>query len=111
MKRKKRNNGYGMFEHNRFNRVSYKNKPWFKRKDNVFDAPVRLKRNDMFLTIRWKTQLREHHNDNSYYDFPDRYKGRRYIYIHGSGILELRTDTYVKKFDDPILGWANTNGK
>lgn len=104
--------GYRMFIHNRFNRVSYRSKPWFKRKTGTFKAPIRLKRTDQFLTIKWKTELREHHNDNSFYDFNDRYKGRRYIYIHGSGILELRTDTYVKRFDDdPILGWGMTYGK
>lgn len=49
-----------------------------------------------------------HHTDNSYYYFEDRYKGRKYLFIHGQGILELRTDTYVKSFeDDPILGWWN----
>ena len=49
-----------------------------------------------------------HHTDNSYYYFSDQYKGRKYMFIHGCGILELRTDKYVKSFeDDPILGWYN----
>lgn len=92
---------YTMFSHNRFNRVSYTSKYKFKK------VAYRLKRSDMFLTIKWKTELREHHNDNSYYYMDDQYKGRRYHYIRGIGILDLRTDTYVKKFyDDPILGWA-----
>lgn len=49
-----------------------------------------------------------HHTENSMYYFEDQYKGRKYQYIHGIGILEIRTDTYVKKFNDPILGWGNT---
>ena len=103
---KKRNVDYTMFSHNQFNRVNYDGKYRFKK------VAHRLKRTDMFLMIKWKTELREHHNDNSYYYFEDQYKGRIYLYIHGSGILELRTDTYVKKFDgDPILGWGETYGK
>lgn len=49
-----------------------------------------------------------HHTDNSYYYFDGKYKGRRYLFIRGQGIIEMRTDTYIKKFDDdPILGWWN----
>ena len=38
--------GYRMFIHNRFNRASYRSKPWFKRKADTFKAPIRLKRTD-----------------------------------------------------------------
>lgn len=97
-----------MFEHNRFNKVSYKCKPWFKRKSNPFNTPIRLKRTELFFNIKYKTRGMEHHTEDSYYYFEDRFKGRKYIFIHGCGILEMRTDTYVKKFDDdPILGWHN----
>ncbi|MBQ2653289.1 MAG: hypothetical protein IJF83_07025 [Methanobrevibacter sp.] len=102
---------YTMFSHNRYNRVSWNGKyHGFKRIGNVFNAPIRLKRTDMFLNIKYKTSnfFNEHHTENSYYYFNDRYAGHRYVFIHGSGILETRTDTYVKKFDDdPILGWHN----
>lgn len=59
------------------------------------------------LIIKWLTDGLQHHSDNSYYYFDDQYKGRRYQFIHGIGILELRSDTYVKIFDDPVLGWSN----
>ena len=52
-------------------------------------------------------EYRTHHTENSMYYFDDKYKGRRYQYIRGVGILETRTDKYVKIFDDPILGWCN----
>ena len=68
----------------------------------------RYKRSFSMLTITFVTKGLEHHSDNSYYYFDDQYKGRRYQFIHGAGVLELRTDTYVKRFDDdPILGWWN----
>lgn len=102
---------YTMFIHNRYNRISWKSKyHGFKRAASEFNGPIRLKRIDMFLNIKYKTSnfFNEHHTENSYYYFNDRYAGHRYVFIHGTGILDTRTDKYVKRFDDdPILGWHN----
>ena len=74
-------------------------KYWMKAKHGPINLDMKFCSNKEYMT---------HHTDNSYYYFEDRYKGRRYLFIHGQGILELRTDTYVKSFeDDPILGWHN----
>ena len=108
-RRNKEDTIYRMFTHNRYNRVSYVGKPLFKRNGDLFKAPIRLKRTEMFLNIKCKTSdfFNEHHTENSYYYFNDIYAGHRYVFIPGKGILDSRSDKFVKRFDDdPILGWA-----
>ena len=109
MKRRKRGNtSYTMFIHNQYNKISWMSKyAGFKRRPCVFNAPIRMKRSDLFFNIKYKTKGMEHHTENSYYYFNDLYAGHRYVFIHGKGILDTKTDKYVKRFDDdPILGWA-----
>jgi len=69
----------------------------------------KYKRTFSLLDIKHRTrECMTHHTDNSYYYFDGQYKGKKYLFLRGQGIIEMRTDTYIKKFDDdPILGWWN----